>query len=234
MHNGVDPWRILENRLVFLLLHKLFQTFIHQITSQLSSGAKSDQSKYIKLTHENLEGYVFLMYILSDRIANHSIDSQRVRVNDKNGDVMFIVIPDMPDHIRKPLLNDLELSHPGVLESIDSKKEGEKAKFQHIHYQYWNRYHVNVSFSLYYRYMEILILLQGDGAPSDVDPAALKRAGTKRFNTSQTMPRTSTELQKNGHSYEQLQISLERLFDWLRQTVSNRNHFYMPVIIFFF
>jgi hypothetical protein len=85
-------------------------------------------------------------------------------------------------------------------------------------------------FSLYH-YIEILTLLQGDGAPSDVDPAALKRAGCKRFNTSQTMPRTSTELQKNVHSYEQLQISLGRLFDWLRQTVSNL--FYMLLIIFF-
>lgn len=67
----------------------------------------------------------------------------------------------------------------------------------------------------------IMISLQGDGAPSDVDPAALKRTGMKRFNTSQTMPRTSIELQKNCQSYEQLQISLERLFNWLRKTVSN-------------
>jgi len=54
-----------------------------------------------------------------------------------------------------------------------------------------------------------------------VDPAALKRVGKKRFNTSQIMPRTSIELQKNCQSYEQLQISLERLFEWLRKTVSN-------------
>jgi hypothetical protein len=143
----------------FLLLYKLFQMFIHQITSQLSTGAKSEQSQYIKLTHENLEGYVFSMYILLYHITDHFIDSQRVRVNDKNGDVMFIVIPDMPDDIREPLLNDLELSHPGVLESINTKKAGEKAKFQHIHYQYWNRYHVNVSFFfslLLYRNIDIV------------------------------------------------------------------------------
>lgn len=119
--------------------------FIHQIISQLSSGAKKDD-QYIRLSHENLQGYVFSRFILLYQITNHSVDSQRIRVNDKNGDVMFIVIPDMPEHIRKPLLNDLELCHPGVLESIDTKKAGEKAKFQHIHYQYWNRYHVNVRF----------------------------------------------------------------------------------------
>jgi hypothetical protein len=77
--------------------------------------------------------------------------------------------------------------------------------------------------------MQTLIFSQGNGAPSDVDPAALKRAGSKRFNTSQTMPRTSTELQENCHAYEQLQISLDRLFEWLRQTVSD----YYSVIIFF-
>jgi hypothetical protein len=53
-----------------------------------------------------------------------------------------------------------------------------------------------------------------------VDPAALKRAGAKPFNTAQITPRTSKELQENSHSYEQLQISLERLFEWLRVTVS--------------
>jgi hypothetical protein len=86
------------------------------------------------------------MYIVSDHITNHSIDSQHIRVNDKDGDPMFIIIPDMPDDIRKPLLNDLELSHPGVLETTDSQKALDKTKFQHIHYQYWNCYHVNVSF----------------------------------------------------------------------------------------
>ena len=42
--------------------------------------------------------------------------------------------------------------------------------------------------------------------------------------------RGSIKVQKNGHSYEQLQISLKHLFNWLQQTVSN--YFYMPVIIF--
>ncbi|KIM44289.1 hypothetical protein M413DRAFT_25716 [Hebeloma cylindrosporum] len=159
------------------------EDFQEKIVSQLSSGSKSNRREYIKLLHKILEG-------------------QQVRVNDKNGDVMFIVIPDMPDDIRNPLLNDLELAHPDVLQAIDSKAGGEKAKFQHIHYQYWNRYHVN-----------------GNGAPSDVDPAALKRAGAKRFNTAQITPRTSMELQENCHAYEQLQISLEGLFQWLRITL---------------
>jgi hypothetical protein len=59
---------------------------------------------------------------------------------------MFIIIPDMPDDIRNSLLNDLELAHPDVLQATDSKTGGDKAKFQHIHYQYWNRYHINVIF----------------------------------------------------------------------------------------
>jgi hypothetical protein len=35
----------------------------------------------------------------------------------------------MPDDIWIPLLNDLELAHPDVLEAINSKAGGEKAKF---------------------------------------------------------------------------------------------------------
>jgi len=66
---------------------------------------------------------------------------------------LFIAIPDMPDSIRIPLLNDLELAHPDVLEVTDSKKEGVKAKFQHIHYQYWNRYHINVSLISSFHYI---------------------------------------------------------------------------------
>jgi hypothetical protein len=72
-------WRIFKTRLVFLnFLHELFEMFIQQIVSQLSTGAKSNQSNYIKLSHENLEGYVFSTYIVSDHITNHSIDSQCV------------------------------------------------------------------------------------------------------------------------------------------------------------
>ena len=124
--------------------HFFSQVFIQQIISQLSSGAKSDPRKYLKLSRENLEGCVFYIFILSRYVTNAIIYSQRVRVNDKDGNVMLIVIPDMPDHIRNPLLNDLELAHPCTLEVVDSGIGGEKAKFQHIHYQYWNRYHINV------------------------------------------------------------------------------------------
>ncbi|KAF8152457.1 hypothetical protein B0H34DRAFT_755235 [Crassisporium funariophilum] len=54
---------------------------------------------------------------------------------------------------------------------------------------------------------------------SDVDPAALKRKGKKCFNTAQCTPRTSVELQKNIKQYDQLQVSLDRLFDWQRSVV---------------
>lgn len=134
---------------LFYFIDIFSQIFIHQIISQLSSGAKTTQGEYIRLSHNNLNGWV-LCYLYSFEIqvyCNNSIDSQRVRINDKNGDVMAIIIPDMPNDIRESLLNDLELAHPGVLEVMDSEKGGEKAKFQHVHYQYWNRYHINVSFS---------------------------------------------------------------------------------------
>ena len=114
---------------------------------------------------------------------------------------MAIIIPDMPEDIHNSLLNNLELSHPGVLEVMIQRKGAEKAKFQHVHYQYWNRYHIKVNFFFFFMILRVMILLQGNGVPSDVDPAALKRAGTKGFNTSQTMPRTSIELQKNCQSY---------------------------------
>ena len=148
---------IFKKRLAYFIFIDIFsQTFIQQIISQLSSGAKT-KHEYIQLSHNNLNGCV--LYILLRSIVNNSIDSQRVRINDKNGDVIAIIIPDMPNDIRQSLLNDLELAHPGVLEVMDSKKGGEKAKFQHVHYQYWNRYHINVSFFFSTVILGIMILL---------------------------------------------------------------------------
>ncbi|KAF8165818.1 hypothetical protein B0H34DRAFT_671569 [Crassisporium funariophilum] len=141
---------------------------LSRITTQLSSGSKNDETAYAKLSHDNMEGCC-------------------VRVNDKNGDPMFIVIPDMPKDIRRPLLQDLSMVQPGALRCTDSRALGEKGK-DRAHLLMW-------------------ILL-----PS-------KRKGKKRINTAQCTPRTSVELQKNIKQCDQLQVSLDRLFDWQRSVV---------------
>ncbi|KAF8064148.1 hypothetical protein FPV67DRAFT_1671897 [Lyophyllum atratum] len=149
----------------------------NQVPQRLpGEGVKTDGKAYVKLSHDNLEGC-------------------RLRVNDKHGNPMVIVIPDMPEHIRDPLLDKLSMIQPGVLRYTDSVL-GESGKFCLTHFAWWNRYHVS-----------------GKGAPSDIDPAALKRQGKKHYSTAQCTPRTSMELQKNIQAYKQLQIALASLFE---------------------
>ena len=64
------------------------------------------------------------MFIFLYQITNHSIDTQCICVNDKNSDIMSIVIPNMLDHVT--LMMSLNQSIP--------KKASKQVKFQHIHY----------------------------------------------------------------------------------------------------
>jgi len=62
--------------------------------------------------------------------------------------------------------------------------------------------------------------LQGNEAPKDTNPSTLTKAGKKRANPAQFIPRTSKELQGNLEDYHQLQAIFEPLLEWIASVVS--------------
>lgn len=145
---------------------------------------------------------------------------QRLRINDKNGDPIMIACHNLPQTLRERLMTSLKVACPNRLKTTDSKAEGAGHNFTALHFVWYNRYSANVSF-LYLTHFPPLKLkiLQGEGAPAGVDPAALKKNGKKRLNTSQFMPRTSKELQQNAPQYQKLQACFNNVFKWMHDSV---------------
>lgn len=68
----------------------------------------------------------------------------RLRINDKNGDVIMIVFPDLPEDKRSRLLLLLKAIFPDLVKFTDSEKDGSEFAFLAAHFQFWNVYSTQV------------------------------------------------------------------------------------------
>lgn len=65
----------------------------------------------------------------------------------------------------------------------------------------------------------LLILPQGDGVPTHVDPSSIQKEGKKVLNTCQNIPRTSEEWNKDSDLFQRVQEAAEPIFMWIREKV---------------
>jgi hypothetical protein len=68
--------------------------------------------------------------------------------------------------------------------------------------------------------------LQGDGAPTDIHPSSLQKAGKKQWTsitTSRLVPRQSKELLDNMDQYQRFITAWEDVFDWQSEIVSGNS-----------
>ena len=63
-------------------------------------------------------------------------------VRDKMGTMLFLLIPDLPENLRQPLLHHLELVFQDSLKPTDSR-QGDG--FGALHFTFYNRYSAHVS-----------------------------------------------------------------------------------------
>lgn len=75
-------------------------------------------------------------------------NSQRLRVNSKNGDFAAIILPDMPSNLRSNLMNTLKLVFPGKIKQTSSELQGENFTFESLHFSWYNRFHLRVGLFL--------------------------------------------------------------------------------------
>ena len=64
------------------------------------------------------------------------------------------------------------------------------------------------------------IFSQGNGAPDNVQPAMLKRAGCSRTNHHQFIPYMSKDITDHAQVYQLVKKILRDVFDWLAEKVS--------------
>jgi len=67
-----------------------------------------------------------------------------IRIKEKDGSLLALVIPTMPDSIRKPLLNNFINVFPGKLKTTDTEVEGIDNFFECLHLSWYNWYSTKV------------------------------------------------------------------------------------------
>jgi hypothetical protein len=91
------------------------------------------------MMHSKGEDY----FLISHYINAH--DSQRLRINMKDGSFAAIVLPDLPLHLRENLMSVLKLGFPDVIKPVESKSQGEKFSYPSLHFSWYNKYCFQVS-----------------------------------------------------------------------------------------
>ncbi|KAF8956392.1 hypothetical protein BDZ97DRAFT_1925585 [Flammula alnicola] len=95
-----------------------------KLRKQLHLGKKT-RGRYLNITHDNLNG-------------------KRLRVNDINDNIILLVCPDLPQHLRDRLLASLKAACPNYMKWTDSEALKEFYRFLALHFAWWNRYTASV------------------------------------------------------------------------------------------
>jgi hypothetical protein len=70
-------------------------------------------------------------------------------MNDKFGNLSFLVASNMPEELRNTLFHKLELIYPNALKFVDTEQEGQQNSFPSAHYTFWFKYGRRVSLFLF-------------------------------------------------------------------------------------
>ena len=167
------------------------------------------------------------MSTISDRKFIPSILSlfrQSLKLVDKNGELVFLVIPHGHDALKEKLsilLKEIEALFPGELRNTDSQAPG--YEFLALHYTYYNRYHESVSELHKSLCTSYLYHRQGNGAPAGIHPDNLRKQGKLKINWMQREPRQSQDIKDHPEKYAVLKDILGDILEFIHDNVSFHN-----------
>ncbi|KDR70585.1 hypothetical protein GALMADRAFT_144489 [Galerina marginata CBS 339.88] len=142
------------------------------------------------------------------RINPSILGNKVLRIDDKNGNLLLLLIPTMPENLREFLVSNLEVLWPDHFKVMDTSEEGLLHLFDCLHFTFYNCFST-----------------QGEKAPSDIEPSQLQRMGARRLpNPRSYIPRASKELTDNLESYNALRHLFGKVFDWQKRVVER----YLP------
>lgn len=98
---------------------------------------------YISLHPDVLEGYILIYFAIDFHLT--VFHRKVLRVNDKNGNILFMIIPTLPQDLRLLLVAKLSLLWPDQFKNIDSEFLGIEHLFECLHFSIYNRFSVDVS-----------------------------------------------------------------------------------------
>ena len=117
--------------------------FLSQFTEQLKTGKRARRTQYTRLDANLVDGCV------SSRFSKHSSKEQLVRkilkIQDINEDLLALLVANMPDPLRRELIDAIDSIYKDCFTIIDTQKAGPRHTFDSIHFSYYNRYSKRVS-----------------------------------------------------------------------------------------
>ena len=164
---------------------------------------------------------------------------QPLRIDGFENSLLALILPHMPEPLRKALMSIVKLTFPHTVKWCDSQSKGEEHTFEAIHFAWYNRYSAKVvTMSTFLNTFSInTFYFQGNEAPeglyddADGEPAFIFQEEGKKLNTFQTMPRTSSELQEYIEEYEMVCNAFEGVFEWFQEEVFNAFSFVSQILI---
>lgn len=127
-----------EDKVRFLFRSKnLLISFTIQICSQLSNGKRERRTQYTWLDVELIDGYV--SYSLYSRVLTPSL-RKILKLDDANNGLLALVVANMPQQLRRDLIDTIDNVFRDRLTSSDSQKTGSAHTFDSIQFSFYNRY----------------------------------------------------------------------------------------------
>ncbi|KAF8906949.1 hypothetical protein CPB84DRAFT_1844084 [Gymnopilus junonius] len=127
------------------------------------------------------------------------VDGEMLRINNADGDILVMLICDMPDSLASPLPDHLDFVLGGKFRVIDTKSEGSSNTFDALHVKHYAKFGK-----------------KGYGTPIYADPSTLQRDGRRPVNTSLNVPRFSQEAKDNPEMCKMITEALQPAFDHIR------------------
>ncbi|KAF6752555.1 hypothetical protein DFP72DRAFT_904088 [Ephemerocybe angulata] len=156
--------------------------FETQLRANLEDGKCGDDGKYVRLDTEQLQG-------------------TNLRIDDKNGDWLLVAWTDMPDSIRGPVLDQMQLLFPDLIKDTDTKAEGIDQQFESMHFSFYNRYSQHAN----------------EATPMNADVSTIRKQGKNKVNSCCNVPRGSREYKDYPDERDAIYEAFEPLFHWISE-----------------
>ncbi|PPQ99501.1 hypothetical protein CVT26_008394 [Gymnopilus dilepis] len=166
----------------------------------LAAKAKSpkdleDFTKKLKAQLKNGKRKVKTQWL---RLASSILDNKILRINDKEDELLALILPHAPDHIWKTALDNIELVYQDVLKEIDTKAEGIQNHFPGFHFPWYGR-----------------LGKKNTSSQTSIDPASIQREGRQQTNSCTSIPRMAAEWSDHMSHYKRLVSVFAPLFKWI-------------------
>ncbi|KAF6745749.1 hypothetical protein DFP72DRAFT_856056 [Ephemerocybe angulata] len=184
--DGVDRYeKTLQQR--ELAMDPSAPSSIDEFETQLAANLKDG-------THGGGDGKYYV------RLDTEQLQGKNLRINDKNGDWLLVAWTDMPESIRRPVLDQMQLLFPDLIKDTDTKAEGTRSILGLVDLIWYTTE-----------------LQANKATPMDADVSTIRKHGKNKVNSCCNVPRGSREYKDYPDERDAIYEAFEPLFHWISE-----------------